>query len=71
MSEVCQSRQRVAIEQTSLRVTMHRFLDWEEAQEYHHSQGMRDSLPVVSPTEANVQAMLDYAWLSGTVRVAT
>ena len=35
----------------------------EEAQEYYHSQGMTDGLPVVPPTEANVRVMLDYVGL--------
>ena len=37
-----------------------KFSDWDEAQEYYQSQGMADGLPIVPPTEAVVQRMLEY-----------
>ena len=42
---------------TSARV---RHTGYDEAQEYYMSEGMGDGLPVVPPTEAKVQSMLDY-----------
>jgi len=41
----------------------HQFVGWEEAEEYYIEQGLTDGLPIVPPTEARVQAMLDYAGL--------
>jgi hypothetical protein len=38
----------------------YRFSDWEEAQDYYHSQGMTDGLPIVPPTEHGVCRMLEY-----------
>ena len=38
----------------------YKFSDWEEAQEYHHSQGMTDGMPIVPPTEDGVRRMLEY-----------
>ena len=47
-----------------------RFEDLDEAQEYYYSQGLTDGLPIVLPTESNVQAMLDYVGLDGPEIVA-
>ena len=41
----------------------HSFSDYEAAQDYYQSEGLTDGLPIVPPTEAKVQAMLDYAGL--------
>ena len=46
------------------------FTELDEAQEYYYSQGLTDGLPVVLPTESNVQAMLDYAGMDGSEVVA-
>ena len=37
------------------------FDDWNAAQEYYFANGLTDGLPIVPPTPARVQAMLDYA----------
>ncbi|HAL46757.1 MAG TPA: hypothetical protein DCP37_03300 [Dehalococcoidia bacterium] len=37
----------------------YRFDGWDEAQEFYHSRGLTDGLPIVPPTETKVQAMLD------------
>ena len=43
---------------------------YEDAQEYYMSEGIGDGLPVVPPTEAKVQSMLDYVGLSPTQVIA-
>ena len=48
-----------------------RFSDAEDAQEYYHSQGMTDGLPIVLPTEDKVWAMLEYVGLGPSDVVAT
>ena len=47
----------------SITARRHQFADWEEAEEYYFEQGLTDGLPILPPTEARVQAMLDYAGL--------
>lgn len=56
---------------TSLKSETFRFSDYEEAQEYYHQQGLTDGLPIVLPTSANVQAMLDAAGLQPSDVIAT
>lgn len=46
---------------TSARV---RHTGYDDAQEYYMSEGVGDGLPVVPPTEAKVQAMLDFVGLA-------
>ena len=40
-----------------------RFSDWDEAQEFHHREGLTDGLPIVPPTPERVSAMLDFCGL--------
>lgn len=47
------------------------FANWDEAQEYYLEQGLTDGLPIVPPTPAKVQAMLDYVGLAPDAVIGT
>ena len=49
----------------------HSFDSWDAAQEFYLDNGLTDGLPVVPPTPAKVQAMLDFAGLAPEAVVGT